>query len=151
MGNLLLRSIAILAIALTGPSCGGRGNEPPAPSAPEAAVRGFLNAVRANSLLAMGDLWGTAKGRASRSMDRDELEERLTVIRIYLKHEEFEILQPEEALPRGELNTRVVRVRLTRAGCAPVVPFTVVRWRGGWLVSSIELAAVGHPARPCRQ
>ncbi len=149
MGTLLLRSIVMLAIVLTGPSCGGRDSEPPAPSAPEAAVRGFLNAVRANSLLAMGDLWGTAKGRAYRSMDRDELEERLTVIRIYLEHEEFEILQPEEAWPTGELSTRIVRVRLTRAGCTPVVPFTVARWRGGWLVSNIELAAVGHPARPC--
>ncbi len=149
MGTLLLRSIVMLAIVLTGPSCGGRDSEPPAPSAPEAAVRGFLNAVRANSLLAMGDLWGTARGRASRSMDRDELEERLTVIRIYLEHEKFEILQPEGASPTGELSTRIVRVRLTRAGCTPVVPFTVVRWRGGWLVSNIELAAVGHPARQC--
>ena len=81
-------------------------------------------------------------------MDHATLEQRLTVIKTYLAHEEFEILPPDanSLLPEGQ---RQVRVRITRMGCTPVVPFTLGRWKSGWLISNIDLGAAGNPARPC--
>ncbi len=107
-----------------------------------------MNAVRANSLMAMGDLWGSDRGRAKNYMNPDEVERRLTVMRIYLENEEYEILAPGAQLGLKE-NQRVVRVQLTRMGCRPVVPFTVTRFGNGWLVSNVDLAAAGNPARAC--
>ena len=60
-------NIALLGAILTVGSCssgggGGGGGGMTAPVSPEATVEAFMNAVRANSLVAMGDLWGTDRG-----------------------------------------------------------------------------------------
>jgi len=135
--------LAVLALA----ACGGAGSVPP-PASPEAAVRGFLDAVHANSLSRMSELWGSERGRARTYMKRDELEQRLTVIRTYLQYEKFEMLE-SQGVPAATGNQRTVRVRLERNGCTPVVPFTVVPYGGGWLVSNIDLAQAGNPRRRC--
>jgi len=131
-------------------ACGGRsGSEAPVPSDPVAAVRAFMEAVHENSLATMGQLWGsTTRGPSVDFMDRTMLEQRLTVIKTYLAHEEYEILPPDASslLPEGQ---RQLRVRITRMGCTPVVPFTLGRWKSGWLISNIDLGAAGNPARPC--
>jgi hypothetical protein len=121
-----------------------------APSSPEAAVRGFMNAVRANSLGVMGELWGSRRGPARSYLPAHELEQRLIVIRTYLDHESFEILESQSALPRAA-DQRIVEVRLTRKGCRPVVPFTLIPYKRGWLISNIDIAAAGNPARTCPQ
>ena len=145
-------SIALLGAILTVGSCssggGGGGGGTSAPSSPEATVDAFMNAVRANSLVAMGDLWGTDRGPVRNYMAPDEVERRLSVMRIYLENEEYEILAPGAQMGMDE-KQRVVRVQLTRRGCRPVVPFTVTRFGNGWLVSNVDLAAAGNPARPC--
>ncbi|MFQ6044979.1 MAG: hypothetical protein ACE5PT_01295 [Gemmatimonadales bacterium] len=144
-----ITSIVLLAAIITAWACGGRGARLAAPASPEAAVRGFFAAVRANSLRSMGELWGGRQGPASRYMSERELEQRLTVIRIYLEHEAFEILPPEAVDAVLSPDRRIVRVRLTRKGCTPIVPFTLERYRDGWLVHEIDLAAAGNPARSC--
>lgn len=137
---------AVLSAGLVG--CGGsRVHElGPDPGA-ERAVIAFLDAVRAKSLAGMAELWGTSRGPAMQSMPRDELQKRLTVMQIYLEHERYQIL-PSELVQTSSPN-QTIRVRLTRAGCTPVVPFTVVRYRDRWLVESVDLTAVGNPAVPC--
>lgn len=133
-------------------SCGprGAGSNVPPPADPEATVRGFLNAVSANSIAGMSQLWGTSSGPASERMDRTTLEQRLTVIRIYLEHEDYTIVPGDPAagisVDPGE---RVVFVRLSRRGCTPTVPFTLVPHGGGWLIRDIDLAAAGNPSRRC--
>lgn len=143
------KSIAALVAPLTVGACGGRTPAVIAPADPATAVRSFLEAVRANSLVAMGELWGSSKGPAVAYMAPDELDRRLTVIRVYLQHERFAILPPTEGVLAASGRERVVRVRLVRRGCAPVVPFTLGRYKQGWLIYSVDLAAAGNPARPC--
>jgi hypothetical protein len=143
------RSIALLAIALT-VACGPGGSPGGvAPTDPHSAVGEFLDAVEANNLTAMGDRWGSARGPASRSMDRDELRKRLTVIQIYLRHERFEFVPGDELGIASKDGSRTVRVRMTRSGCVAIVPFRVVPWSGRWLVTDIDLAPIGNPARVC--
>lgn len=129
-------------------ACGRRPAAAPAPADPEVTIRRFLNAVKANSLTGMAELWGTDKGPASQSMDHAELDKRLTVIRTYLVHDSFEF-QPRNTMDATGTAQRVLDIRLTRKACRPVVPFTVVRWGGGWLVQNIDLSAAGNPARQC--
>jgi hypothetical protein len=129
-------------------ACGGRAASGPSPANPEATVRAFLEAVKANNLNAMRELWGTDRGPASTYMDGQESEQRLTVIRAYLEHEKFAFDAPNSVDPSNSAQ-RLVRVRLTRKGCEPVVPFVTIPWKGGWLVKSIDLAEAGNPARSC--
>jgi hypothetical protein len=83
-------------------------------------------------------------------MDQATLEQRLTVIRIYLEHEDFAIVPGDPVAGVNiEAGERAVFVRITRKGCTPTVPFTLVPYRGGWLVRSIDLAAAGNPSRRC--
>ena len=111
--RVLASSVALATLV----ACGGHGRvAESAPVNPEATVRAFLNAVKANSIVAMRDLWGTD--------------------------------QPNSVDPSNSLQ-RIVRVRLTRKGCQPVVPFTTVQWKKGWLVKNIDLSAAGNPARAC--
>lgn len=138
-------SIAAIGAALA-TACGGGGA--PAPADPATTVQAFLEAVRANDLRAMGRLWGTSRGPAAGRMPAEELERRLTVMRIYLAHERFEIL-PD--LDRPRTARPVLRVRLTRRGCLPVVPFTMTRHGDGWLIQEIDLAAAGNPQRTCQR
>jgi hypothetical protein len=112
-------------------------------------VRSFLNAVKANSLSAMGETWGSARGPAVGYMDRAELEQRLTVIRTFLEHDSFEILGSPPGVAPENQPKHVIQVRLIRKGCQPVVPFTVIPYGRGWLVTDIDLSAAGNPRRPC--
>jgi hypothetical protein len=148
---LRLATLAILsAVTISCGSRGGGSNVPP-PVDPEATVRRFLNAVKANSMAGMGQLWGTSNGPASDNLDRATLEQRLTVIRIYLEHEEFTIVPGDPgAGVNVEAGERAVYVQLRRRGCTPTVPFTLVPHGGGWLVRDIDLASAGNPSRSCR-
>jgi len=136
-------TLAIASLA----ACGGHSSNV-APADPEGAIRAFLNAVKANSLTGMAERWGTDKGPASQSMNQQELDKRLTVMRSFLVHDSFEF-QPRNTMDATGANQRVLDVRITRGNCQPVVPFTVVRWGSGWLVYAIDLGAAGNPARPC--
>ena len=137
----------VLGVVLLAAACSGSPSDL-SPASPEATVRSFMNAVHAGNLAAMGDLWGSANGPARGDMAPQVLEQRLTVIRIYLAHEQFEVLPPSvQSLPSP--GQQVLEVRLTRKGCAPVVPFTLVRHGDGWLISNIDIAAAGNPERAC--
>ena len=147
---LRLAAVVILSAVLVSCSSRGGGSSIPPSADPEATVRAFLNAVQANSLAGMGQLWGTSNGPASGNLDRATLEQRLTVIRIYLEHDEFTIVSGNTVLGVNlESGERAVFVRLSRRGCTPLVPFTLVPHAGGWLVRDIDLAAAGNPSRRC--
>lgn len=145
----LKTSILVAVASLTFAACGGRqAVAPPAPSDPTTTVRQFLSAVSAQNLTAMGALWGSQRGPAANWMERAELEKRLTVIEAYLAHERYELVGENTDVP-ATAQSRILRVRMFRKGCTPVVPFTMQRYRGGWLVTDIDLGAAGNPERSC--
>ena len=148
-----LRLVNVIVLSAMLVSCSPRGGSAgiPSPVDPEVTVRSFLNAVRASSIAGMGQLWGTSKGPASANMDRATMEQRLTVMRIYLEHEDFTIVSGDPVAGVNiEAGERAVFVQLSRRGCMPTVPFTLVPYGGGWLIRSIDLEAVGNPSRRCR-
>ncbi len=137
---------------ITAGACGGGSPVPdgiaPQPI-PEQAVEMFMAAVKARSFATMGELWGTASdGPVNRTMDADERSKRLAVIQAYLVHETYEILPPDVTQSTTDRSVHF-RVRLTRRGCTPTVPFTLARHRQGWLITNIDLGAAGTPTRQC--
>ncbi len=118
------------------------------PVDPQVTVTRFMSAVEANNLFAMGQLWGTKDGPSIEEMDSAELDMRLTVMRSYLTHDEYEIVA-SGSTARVDDRNRAYDIRLTRAGCVHNVPFELVRVGGGWLVSKIDLTRAGNPARAC--
>ena len=71
-----------------------------------------MNAVQANDLRAMGQLWGTKSGPMVGRMDADQLDMRLTVMQRYLVHEKYQIVPARAtatvapaAAYRGQLKT----------------------------------------------
>ncbi len=133
-------------------ACGGssRPRTTPIPNDPAAAIASFLQAVNENNLVAMSELWGSGRGPAYTYMDAEELRQRLTIMRVYLEHEKYEIVPARPgSIIQIDVDKRTIAVRLTRKGCKPVVPFILMPYRDGWLVNSIDLEVAGNPARAC--
>lgn len=107
-----------------------------------------MNAVQANDLRAMGQLWGTKSGPMVGRMDADQLDMRLTVMQRYLVHEKYQLV-PASATATVREGRRRYRVELTRFGCVVQVPIELVWVKSGWLVNNIDLTQAGTPGRPC--
>ncbi len=132
-------------------ACGGGGGASgvqPATSANEAA-RGFMQAVADSNLQKMASLWGTANGPASKTNQPPDWQRRIAIMQAYLRHQSFRITSD---IPEADENRRALQVEIKRDTCTWAVPFVAVRVReGSWLVTQIDLAAAGNPARPCTE
>jgi len=157
----------IFAAPLVLAACGGgpaaSGSAGPAPSA-EQAVRSFMQAAADSNLKRMAQLWGTRAGPASKTGQPPDYERRLSIMQIYLSGAPYRLVpasaaQVEQAgstagdtlRPGDEAGiTRQVVVQLERPGCIKFVPFAVVKAPdNAWVVNQVDLAAAGHPKRPC--
>jgi hypothetical protein len=156
----------ILAAPLVLAACGGgpgaSGSAGPAPS-PELAVRSFMQAAADSNLTRMAELWGTQAGPASKTKQPPDYERRLVIMQAYLSGAPYRLVPGGAAQiePAGggahdrppapdDAATRQVVVQLDRPGCLKFVPFTVVRSAdNAWVVNQVDLAAAGHPKRPC--
>lgn len=133
-------------------ACGGRGAGTAAatPQTMEQAVTRFLDAVKANDLNRMGQLWGTERGPAAGTMKPTELSQRLAVIQKYLAHTGSRVLDGPIAVP-GNDRLRTFRVELQRPACSRVVPIDLIQTRaGGWIVYDVHLEAAGNPMLGCQ-
>lgn len=133
-------------------ACGGRGS--PSTIAPQSvsdALVQFMAAVKANDRTQMGQLWGGERGPAASYMKRDDLQQRLTSIQVYLNHAGYRVIEGPTPVP-ANANAREFRIELQRAtGCNVVFPITMVRAaNGAWFVNDVHLEAVGNPARRCQ-
>lgn len=138
-----------LGIALLLAACGGGSGAPaaqPAASASE-AVRSFMQAVADSNIEKMASLWGTANGPASKTRQPPDYQRRVAIMRAYLRNQSYritsDVADPDE-------NRRAMQVEIKRESCTWSVPFVVIKATGGnWLVTQVDLAAAGNPARPC--
>src|SRR5712691_12961959 len=73
-------------VALGCLACGGAGTGKLAPQSPQETLAQFMSSVKANDLERMGTLWGSERGTASDRMKSSEVNQRLTVLQIYLNH-----------------------------------------------------------------
>ena len=131
-------------------ACGGTASAP-ATVAPtktaKGAVESFMQAVADSNMTRMGTFWGTTAGPAARTGQPADWERRVAVMHAYLRNESHRVVSdtPEAGDTRHSL-----QVEIRRQLCSWVVPFTAIRLGdGSWIVSQVDLALAGNPARPC--
>ncbi len=138
-----LGSVLLLA------ACGG-GSAPQAQPANSAkdAVQSFMQAVADSNVAKMANLWGTASGPAAKTNQPPDWQRRIAVMQAYLRNDSFRITSDE---PETDQNRRALMVEIKRQSCTWAVPFTAIKIRdGSWIVTQLDLAAAGNPARPCQ-
>jgi hypothetical protein len=131
-------------------ACGG-GTAPPIQpaSSGSSAVQSFMQAVADSNLAKMASLWGTANGPASKTNQPPDWRRRIVIMQAYLRNDSFRITS--DAAEQNE-NRRAQQVEIRRRTCTWTVPFVTVKARdGSWLVTQVDLAAAGNPARPCME
>ena len=139
-----LGSVLLLA------ACGG-GSAPQAQPANSAsdAVRGFMQAVADSNVVKMANLWGTASGPAAKTNQPHDWQRRIAIMQAYLRNDSFRITSD---VPETDENRRGLLVEIKRQTCTWTVPFTAIKTRdGSWIVTQLDLAAAGNPARPCQE
>src|SRR5204863_155872 len=89
-------------------------------TAPKIATEEFLRAANAGDLQAMPIQWGTKDGPARETMDRTQLEKRLTILACYFKHDSERVVgeAPAPASP-GSARSEISRLRPRAALRAP--------------------------------
>ena len=142
--------IVVLASGIVLAACGGggssAGSSTPVASAAEAAM-GFLRAAADSNVTRMAELWGTSSGPASKTNQPTDYQRRIVVMQSFLWSDSSKVVG-QAAVP-GDDDRRTVTVAIWRGGCMKQFPLTMVRTSGAWLVSNVDLALTGNPARPC--
>jgi len=131
-------------------ACGG-GSAPQAQPANSAsdAVRSFMQAVADSNVVKMANLWGTASGPAARTNQPPDWKRRIAIMQAYLRNDSFRITSD---VPEADESRRGLLVEIKRRTCTWTVPFTAIKIRdGSWIVTQLDLAAAGNPARPCQE
>ena len=139
-----LGSVLLLA------ACGG-GSAPqvqPATSA-SGAVQSFMQAVADSNVVKMANLWGTASGPAAKTNQPPDWQRRIGIMQAYLRNDSFRVTSD---VPEANPDRRGLLVEIKRSTCTWTVPFTAIKVRdGSWIVTQLDLAAAGNPARPCQE
>ncbi len=138
--------VAALVLAACSSGSGAAHPVQPARTA-DATGQHFMKAVADSNLSTMADLWGTARGPASKTRQPSDFERRIAVMRAYLNHDDFRILSDN---PDGTDTRRAMQVQIRRQACTWDIPFTVIQLADGtWIINQVDLGAAGNPARPC--
>jgi hypothetical protein len=106
-----------------------------------------MQAVADSNVEVMASLWGTVNGPAARTKQPPDWQRRVAIMQAYLRNHSFRITSDE---PEAGADRRALQVEIKRDTCTWSVPFVAVKSRdGSWLVTQVDLAAAGNPARPC--
>lgn len=111
---------------------------------PSLVVEQFVRAAGAKDYAAMGRLFGTKEGPIASKESRSYVEQRMATIAAVLRHQDFELMG-EESVPGRMTEATKLTVRMTVDGRAFTVPYTLVRYKDGWLVEQIGLEVLTAP------
>ena len=107
-----------------------------------------MKAVADSNLAKMASLWGSASGPASETKYPPDWQRRIAIMQAYLRNDSFRLTAEG---PGTDLNRRDFQVEIRRQACTWSVPFVAVKSGQRWLVTQIDLAEAGNPARPCQE
>jgi hypothetical protein len=135
------RKVAVLFLlaACSSATRAGNNGQLTGAASSQLAVDVFLKAANATDLQAMSTVWGTKDGPARETMDRTQLEKRLSILACYFGHDSARILGEMPGL-RGH---REVRVELKKGNLTRQTTFSTIGGPGGrWYVENEDIAAV---------
>lgn len=132
-----------ILLALVAVAACSRGPAPgatlPGAVTPTEAASEFMNAVKAQDLQAMAEVWGDQRGAARDNLERAELERRLLIMQGCYEHDRYQVLT-EAPGPNGE---RVVRVQITRGTRTKTANFAMARGPSDrWYVRDADFDAI---------
>lgn len=136
--------MAALLLAAGAAACGGGQVDPgpassPGSPGPALTVERFLQAVNANDLNTMMQLFGTADQTILERDGQSRAERHMHVLATLLHHDDYAILSQSGA-PGRMRNAAELQVELRRDGRSVVVPHLVVRKEsGGWIIEKIDI------------
>ena len=130
-------------------ACGG-GSQPSTGATPSTgpteAVATFMKAVTDSNLTRMAELWGTSRGSAAETGKPTDYQRRVAVMYTFLKGSTAKVLAEVE---RSD-DKSTLAVEITRTECRKRIPITLEKTKDDrWMVTSIELGALGTPGRAC--
>jgi hypothetical protein len=136
--------LALFALVLSG--CTTRTVQPTRSAdggvGPAMVIERFLRAANSNDLDTMASLFGTVDGPIASQGSAQDVDDRMFVLASLLRHEDYRI-ESEQIVPgRRDVATQL-NVELTIGTSPVVVPFTLVRSKGGaWLIEQIEVERI---------
>ena len=107
-----------------------------------------MKAVADSNLAKMASLWGTASGSAAQTKQPADWQRRIAIMQAYLRSDSYRLTADG---PGSDQNHRELQVEIKRQTCTWSVPFVAVKTGQGWLVTQVDIAAAGNPARPCAE
>lgn len=136
--------MAALLLVVVPVACGGGQAEQAPASAPGSpgpalTVERFLQAVNANDLDTMMQLFGTADRSILQRDGQSRAERHMHVLATLLHHDDYAIVSQQGA-PGRMRDAAELQVELRREGRTVVVPHLVVRKKsGGWIIEKIDI------------
>lgn len=110
---------------------------------PSLVVEQFMRALNSEpkDLAAMGRLFGTKDGPIGERDQRSQVEQRMFAIGAILQHDDYEIVR-EQQVPGRTAEATQLQVRVKAGERSSNVPFTLVRYKNGWLIEQIGIDVI---------
>ena len=137
------RNIALFVLASAPVALAAQATK--AGATPGAAVEEFMRAVADSNLTRVAQLWGNAKGPASRTHMPKSYQKQIVIIQAMIRGVQVQTLGD---VP-GKDGMRTVTTQLTSHGCKVTIPVNVVKAREGWLVHDFKLDDAAEVNKPC--
>lgn len=137
------RNIALFVIASTPAALFAQATT--AGATPSRAVEEFMRAVADSNLVRVAQLWGTAKGPASRTHMPKSYEKQIVIIQAMIRGVQVQTLGDVQ----GKDGMHTVTTLLSNHGCRVTIPVNVVKAREGWLVHDFKLDDAAEVNKPC--
>jgi hypothetical protein len=118
-------------------------SRPAANLGPPLVVEQFMRALNSEpkDLVTMGRLFGTKEGPIAERDARTQVEQRMFAIGQVLQHDDYEITREAQVPGRTTEATQLI-VRVKKGERSANVPFTLVRYKEGWLIEQIGIDVI---------
>jgi hypothetical protein len=138
--TLMLATVVLTACVKEQVVSGGRSA---ANLGPSMVVEQFMRALNSEpkDVVLMARLFGTKEGPIGDRDPKVQVEQRMFAIAAVLRHDDYEILREQQVTGRSEDATQLL-VRVKAGEKSNNVPFTLVRYKDGWLVEQIGIDVI---------
>jgi len=138
--TLMLATVVLTACVKEQVVSGGRSA---ANLGPSMVVEQFMRALNSEpkDVALMARLFGTKEGPIGDRDPKVQVEQRMFAIAAVLRHDDYEILREQQVPGRSEDATQLL-VRVKAGEKSNNVPFTLVRYKDGWLVEQIGIDVI---------
>jgi hypothetical protein len=138
--TLMLATVVLTACVKEQVVSGGRSA---ANLGPSMVVEQFMRALNSEpkDLALMARLFGTKEGPIGDRDPKMQVEQRMFAIAAVLRHDDYQVVREQQVPGRSAEATQLV-VRVKSGEKNNNVPFTLVRYKEGWLVEQIGIDVI---------